>query len=54
MSDTDAQVPLPDLNAADVPSIDDVAYREEEQTARIAADVFSPSAVWASSQMTIV
>ena len=30
MSDTDAQVPLPDLNAADAPSIDDVAYHDDE------------------------
>src|ERR1700716_3545414 len=39
MSDTDAQVPLPDLNAADAPSIDDVAYHEDEQAARVAADL---------------
>ena len=39
MSDTDAQVPLPDLNAADVPSTDDVAYHEDEQSARVAADL---------------
>jgi flagellar motor switch protein FliN/FliY len=39
MSDTDAQVPLPELNAADAPSIDDIAYREDEQNARIAADL---------------
>ena len=39
MSDTDAQVPLPDLNSADVPSIDDVAYHDDEQTARVAADL---------------
>jgi flagellar motor switch protein FliN/FliY len=39
MSDTDAQVPLPDLNAADVPATDDVAYHEDEQTARVAADL---------------
>ncbi len=37
MSDTDAQVPLPDLNAADVPAIDDVAYHEDEQSSRVAA-----------------
>ena len=30
MSDTDAQVPLPDLNAADVPATDDVAYNDDE------------------------
>ena len=39
MSDTDAQVPLPDLNAADAPSIDDVAYHDDEQAARVAADL---------------
>ena len=39
MSDTDAQVPLPDLNAADAAVIDDVAYHEDEQTSRIAADL---------------
>ena len=39
MSDTDAEVPLPDLNAADTPSIDDVAYHDDEQTARVAADL---------------
>jgi flagellar motor switch protein FliN len=39
MSDTDAQVPLPDLNAAEVPAIDDVAYNEDEQASRVAADL---------------
>ena len=39
MSDTDAQVPLPDLNAADAPGIDDVGYNEDENAARIAADL---------------
>ena len=39
MSDTDAEVPLPDLNAADAPSIDDAAYNEDEQVSRIAADL---------------
>jgi flagellar motor switch protein FliN len=39
MSDTDSQVPLPDLNSADAPPIGDVAYNEEEQAARIAADL---------------
>ena len=39
MSDTDAEVPLPDLNAADTPSIDDVTYNEDEQVSRIAADL---------------
>src|ERR1700716_1056947 len=39
MSDTDAEVPLPDLNAADTPSIDDVAYNEDEYATRAAADL---------------
>jgi flagellar motor switch protein FliN len=39
MRDTDTQVPLPDLNAADTPSINDVAYNEDDQAARIAADL---------------
>ena len=39
MSDTDGQVPLPDLNAADAPSIDDIAYNEDEQASRVAADL---------------
>ena len=39
MSDTDAQVPLPDLNSADAPPIDDLAYNEDEQSSRIAADL---------------
>ena len=39
MSDTDAQVPLPDLNAADAPSVDDIGYNEDEQSARVAADL---------------
>jgi len=39
MSDTDAQVPLPDLNGADMPPVDDVAYLEDEQASRIAADL---------------
>ena len=39
MRDTDAQVPLPDLNAADTPAIDDVAYHEDENALRIAADL---------------
>ena len=39
MSDTDAQVPLPDLNAAGAPALDDVAYHDDEQTSRIAADL---------------
>ena len=39
MSDTDAQVPLPDLNSADAPVANDVAYNEDENAARIAADL---------------
>ena len=39
MSDTDAQVPLPDLNSADTPAIDDVAYSEDEQASSVAADL---------------
>ena len=39
MSDTDTQVPLPDLNAADAPPVDDLAYNEDEQASRIAADL---------------
>src|ERR1700758_3707877 len=38
MSDTDGQVPLPDLNSQDTPPID-VGYNEDEQAARIAADL---------------
>ena len=39
MSDTDGQVPLPDLNAADAPKIDDIAYSDDEQASRVAADL---------------
>jgi flagellar motor switch protein FliN len=39
MSDTDTQVPLPDLNAAGAPTPGDVAYSEDEQASRIAADL---------------
>ena len=39
MTSTDGQVPLPDLNAADAPAVDDVGYNEDEQAARIAADL---------------
>ena len=39
MSDTDTHVPLPDLNAADAPVVDDVGYREDEQISRVAADL---------------
>jgi len=40
MSDTDTQVPLPDLNAPGAAPADaDIAYHEDEQAARIAADL---------------
>jgi flagellar motor switch protein FliN/FliY len=39
MSDTDGQVPLPDLNGPGAPPLDDVIYTEDEQAARIAADL---------------
>jgi len=40
MSDTDTQVPLPDLNnAAEAPAVGDIGYNEDEQAARIAADL---------------
>ena len=40
MSDTDTQVPLPDLNnPAEVPATGDVGYNDDDQAARIAADL---------------
>jgi flagellar motor switch protein FliN/FliY len=39
MGDTDTQVPLPDLNAADPSAGSDVTYHEDENVARIAADL---------------
>jgi flagellar motor switch protein FliN/FliY len=39
MSDSDSQVPLPDLNGPGAPPLDDVTYTEDEQAARIAADL---------------
>ena len=39
MSDTNAQVPLPDLNSADAPPVDDLAYNDDVQASRIAADL---------------
>ena len=40
MSDTDSQVPLPDLNGPGAPRrSSDVSYNEDEQAARIAADL---------------
>jgi flagellar motor switch protein FliN/FliY len=39
MSDTDGQVPLPDLNSADVPPLGDAGYDDDQQVSRIAADL---------------
>ena len=40
MSDTDSHVPLPELNAADVPAMDDQAmYADDDPGTRIAADL---------------
>jgi len=39
MSDTDAQVPLQDLNTTEAPPTDDIGYNEDENAARIAADL---------------
>ena len=39
MSDTDTHVPLQDLNAPDTQPSDDLAYNEDEQASRIAADL---------------
>jgi flagellar motor switch protein FliN len=39
MSDTDTRVPLPDLNAPDAAAGGDIAYREDENAARVAADL---------------
>ena len=39
MSDTDAQVPLPDLNATEAQAIDDIGYNEDENASRVAADL---------------
>ena len=40
MSDTDSHVPLPELNAADVPAMDDPAtYADDDPGTRIAADL---------------
>ena len=39
MSDIDAQVPLPDLNAPDTQPADDLAYNDDVQASRIAADL---------------
>lgn len=40
MSDTENNVPLPDLNAASAPPLDDIGYAtEEEQGSKTAADL---------------
>ena len=39
MSDTDGQVPLPDLNGPMPPTGNDVNYNEEEYATRVAADL---------------
>ena len=40
MSDTDNNVPLPDLNTADAPPVDDQStYPEDDHMARIASDL---------------
>ncbi|MDA9405261.1 flagellar motor switch protein FliN [Bradyrhizobium sp. CCBAU 45384] len=39
MSDTDGQVPLPDLNGPLPPAGTDVSYSEDEYAARVAADL---------------
>ncbi len=39
MSDTDSHVPLPDLNSTEAPPTGDIAYNEDENAARIAADL---------------
>ena len=39
MSDSDGQVPLPDLNAPMPPASVDVGYNEDEYAARVAADL---------------
>jgi len=39
MSDTDTQVPLPDLNAAEPPAPTDIGYHDDDANARIAADL---------------
>lgn len=39
MSDTDGQVPLPDLNGALPPAGTDVGYSEDEYASRVAADL---------------
>ena len=39
MSDNDTHVPLPDLNSAEAPPMGDTGYNDDEQSARIAADL---------------
>ena len=38
-TNTDAHVPLPDLNAAEAPPTDDIGYNDDENASRIAADL---------------
>jgi len=39
MSDNDSQVPLQDLNAVSAPTIDDIGFNDDDQVARVAADL---------------
>jgi flagellar motor switch protein FliN/FliY len=39
MSNNDSQIPLPDLNATEALPLGDVTYNDEDQAARIAADL---------------
>jgi flagellar motor switch protein FliN/FliY len=39
MSDTDSNVPLPDLNSADAPPLDDQTNHDDDYSARVAADL---------------
>ncbi len=39
MNDSDGQVPLPDLNAADTPPLGDAGYGDDAPVSRIAADL---------------
>src|SRR5215468_5510546 len=39
MSDTDGQVPLPDLNGPAAPAGNDVGYNDDEYASRVAADL---------------
>ena len=39
MSDNDTEVPLPDLNAAGAPVLDETSHTEEETISRVASDL---------------